>query len=46
MSLESIDKEFGITSPRLQAYDAVESKEALERNEVDVFVSIWAGRRS
>ena len=38
--LESLDMEFGITSPRHHGYDAVESMEAFERDEVDVFVSM------
>ncbi|MFP5313065.1 MAG: molybdopterin dinucleotide binding domain-containing protein, partial [Actinomycetes bacterium] len=38
--LTALDAEFGITSPRHHGYDAVESMDAFERNEVDVFVSM------
>ena len=38
--LESLDKVFGIASPRQHSYDAVESMEAFERDDVDVFVSM------
>ncbi|MFJ5861234.1 FdhF/YdeP family oxidoreductase [Pseudarthrobacter sp. NPDC092439] len=38
--LTALDNEFGITSPRHHGYDAVESMEAFEREEVDVFVSM------
>jgi formate dehydrogenase major subunit len=38
--LQALDAEFGITSPRHHGYDAVESMEAFERDEVDVFVSM------
>ncbi|TQJ38613.1 formate dehydrogenase major subunit [Arthrobacter sp. SLBN-112] len=38
--LAALDTEFGITSPRHHGYDAVESMEAFERDEVDVFVSM------
>ncbi|GGH96784.1 hypothetical protein GCM10007170_25430 [Arthrobacter liuii] len=37
--LQALDAEFGISSPRHHGYDAVESMEAFERDEVDVFVS-------
>lgn len=38
--LASLDLEFGITSPRAHGHDSVETQTALERGEVDVFVSM------
>ncbi|MDP5225601.1 MULTISPECIES: FdhF/YdeP family oxidoreductase [Arthrobacter] len=38
--LGALDAEFGIESPRHHGYDAVETLEAFERDEVDVFVSM------
>ncbi|GAA3703869.1 FdhF/YdeP family oxidoreductase [Arthrobacter ginkgonis] len=38
--LAAIDAEFGIESPRHHGYDAVETVEAFERDDVDVFVSM------
>jgi formate dehydrogenase major subunit len=38
--LDALDTEFGIQSPRHHGFDAVESMEAFERNEVDLFVSM------
>jgi formate dehydrogenase major subunit len=38
--LDALDAEFGIQSPRHHGHDAVESMEAFERDEVDVFVSM------
>lgn len=38
--LSALDEEFGIRSPREHGHDAVETLEAFERDEVDVFVSM------
>ncbi len=38
--LASIDKEFGINSPRAHGYDSTEALHAFEKDEVDVFVSM------
>ena len=38
--LAAIDAEFGIESPRHHGHDAVETVEAFERDDVDVFVSM------
>ena len=37
---EALDKEFGIRSPRKHGHDAVETMEAFEQDDVDVFVSM------
>ncbi|MDD7836868.1 FdhF/YdeP family oxidoreductase [Paenarthrobacter sp. AB444] len=38
--LAALDKEFGFTMPRDHGYDSVETQHALEKGEVDVFVSM------
>lgn len=38
--LQAMDAEFGISCPRDHGYDAVETMEAFERDDVDVFVSM------
>ncbi|GAB3136828.1 FdhF/YdeP family oxidoreductase [Marisediminicola antarctica] len=38
--LDALDKEFGITSPREHGLDSVDTVEAFENDEVDVFVSM------
>ncbi|MFJ4170145.1 FdhF/YdeP family oxidoreductase [Paenarthrobacter sp. NPDC089714] len=38
--LEALDKEFGFRMPRDHGYDSVETQHALEKGEVDVFVSM------
>src|SRR5437870_7537588 len=38
--LAALDKEFGFTTPRVHGYDSVETQHALEKGEVDVFVSM------
>jgi formate dehydrogenase major subunit len=38
--LAALDTEFGIHSPRVHGYDAVDTVNAFERDEVDVFVSM------
>ncbi|MCY7403926.1 MAG: FdhF/YdeP family oxidoreductase [Cryobacterium sp.] len=38
--LDALDKEFGITSPREHGLDAVDTVEAFENDEVDVFMSM------
>ncbi|MGJ8721298.1 MAG: FdhF/YdeP family oxidoreductase, partial [Salinibacterium amurskyense] len=38
--LDALDKEFGITSPRAHGFDSVETVEAFENDDVDVFVSM------
>lgn len=38
--LAALDKEFGFTTPRAHGYDSVETQHALEKGDVDVFVSM------
>lgn len=38
--LQRLDDEFGITSPREHGYDSTEAMHAMERGDVDVFVSL------
>ncbi|MEE2569836.1 FdhF/YdeP family oxidoreductase [Pseudarthrobacter sp. J64] len=38
--LAALDKEFGLAVPRAHGYDSVETQAALERGDVDVFVSM------
>ncbi|MBH0008377.1 FdhF/YdeP family oxidoreductase [Salinibacterium sp. SWN1162] len=38
--LDALDKEFGITSPREHGFDSVDTVEAFENDNVDVFVSM------